>query len=200
MHYVLGGYRPDDIEVVAAFDIDRRKVDKPLNEALFAPPNCTKEIIGNLLELPVTVMMGNVLDGVSPHMKDYPENRTFIIAKKKPCDVTKVLKQTDADILLSYLPVGSEKATAYYAEACLKTGVSFINCVPVFIASNKEWAKRFEKKNIPIIGDDVVIYAGATILGRITVGARSVIGGNVWLTQSVAPDSSISQGREPRSP
>jgi myo-inositol-1-phosphate synthase len=166
MHYVLGGYRPDDIEVVAAFDIDRRKVDKPLSEALLGPPNCTKEITRNLPELPVTVMMGNVLDGISPHMKDYPENRTFVLLKKKPCDVAKVLKQSDADILLSYLPVGSEKASAYYAEACLKTGVSFINCVPVFIASNKEWTKRFAKENIAIIGDDVKSQIGATIIHR----------------------------------
>jgi myo-inositol-1-phosphate synthase len=166
MHYVLGGYRPDDIEVVAAFDIDKRKVDKPLSEALFAPPNCTKEITCDLPELPLTVNMGNVLDGISPHMKDYPEKRTFVLLKKKPCDVAKALKQSGADILLSYLPVGSEKATAFYAEACLKTGVSFINCVPVFIASNKEWTKRFEKKNIAIIGDDVKSQIGATIIHR----------------------------------
>lgn len=166
MHYVLGGYHPDDIEVVAAFDIDRRKVDKPLNEALFAPPNCTKNIIRELPEHPVRVMMGNVLDGVSPHMKDYPENRRFIVARKKPCNVAKTLKHCDADILLSYLPVGSEKATAFYAEACLNSGVSLINCVPVFIASDKEWAKRFEKKNIPIIGDDIKSQIGATIIHR----------------------------------
>jgi myo-inositol-1-phosphate synthase len=166
MHYVLGGYRPDDIEVVAAFDIDRRKVDKPLNEALFAPPNCTKNIIADLPEYPVRVMMGNVLDGVSAHMKDYPESRRFIVARKKTCNVAKTLKHLDADILLSYLPVGSEKATGFYAEACLNTGVSFINCVPVFIASNKEWAKRFEKKNIPIIGDDIKSQIGATIIHR----------------------------------
>jgi myo-inositol-1-phosphate synthase len=166
MHYVLGGYRPDDIEVVAAFDIDRRKVDKPLSEALFAPPNCTKEITRELPELPVTVMMGNVLDGISPHMKDYPAKRRFVLLKKQPSDVAKVLKHSGADILLSYLPVGSEEATAYYAEACLKTGVSFINCVPVFIASNREWAKRFKKKNISIIGDDVKSQIGATIIHR----------------------------------
>jgi myo-inositol-1-phosphate synthase len=166
MHYVLGGYRPDDIEVVAAFDIDIRKVDKPLNQALFAPPNCTKNIIRDLPEHPVRVMMGNVLDGVSPHMKDYPENRRFLVARKKTCNVAKTLKQCDAEILLSYLPVGSEKATAFYAEACLNSGVSLINCVPVFIASDKEWAKRFEKKNIPIIGDDIKSQIGATIIHR----------------------------------
>jgi myo-inositol-1-phosphate synthase len=99
-------------------------------------------------------------------MQDYSENRTFLVARKKPCDVANVLKQTGADMLISYLPVGSEKATAFYAEACLKTGVSLINCVPVFIASNKEWANRFEKRNIPIIGDDIKSQMGATIIHR----------------------------------
>jgi len=166
MHHDLGGYRPDDIEFVAAFDIDRRKVDRPLGEAIFALPNCTKVFHSNLPDFRVTVMMGHVLDGYSSHMRDYPENRRFIIARKKPSDVVKVLKQSGADILLSYLPVGSEMATAFYAEACLKTGVSLINCVPVFIASNKIWAKRFEKKNIPIIGDDIKSQIGATIIHR----------------------------------
>jgi myo-inositol-1-phosphate synthase len=166
MHYNLGGYKPDNIKFVAAFDIDQRKVDSPLKEAVFAKPNCTKVFNKNLPDFPVTVMMGNVLDGVSPHMKDYPEGRRFIVARKKPCDVVKVLKKSNADILLSYLPVGSEKATAFYAEACLKTGVSLINCIPVFIASDKSWAKLFEKKKIPIIGDDIKSQIGATIIHR----------------------------------
>jgi myo-inositol-1-phosphate synthase len=166
MHYNLGEYKPDNIKFVAAFDIDQRKVDSPLKEAVFAKPNCTKVFNKNLPDFPVTVMMGNVLDGVSPHMKDYPEVRRFIVARKKPCDVVKVLKKSNADILLSYLPVGSEKATAFYAEACLKTGVSLINCIPVFIASDKSWAKLFEKKKIPIIGDDIKSQIGATIIHR----------------------------------
>jgi myo-inositol-1-phosphate synthase len=166
MHYNLGGYTPGDIEFVAAFDIDKRKVGRPLSEAIFSEPNCTKTIKTKLEDSPVTVLMGNVLDGVSSHMKDYPENRRFIVSRKKPCDVVNVLKQSGADILLSYLPVGSENATAFYAEACLKTGVSLVNCVPVFIASNKEWAKRFEKKNIPVIGDDIKSQIGATIIHR----------------------------------
>jgi myo-inositol-1-phosphate synthase len=170
MNYDLGGYGPDDIEVVAAFDIDKRKVDHPLKEAIFAKPNCTKVFNAGLAEFPVTVMMGNVLDGVSSHMKDYPEERRFIVARKKSCDVIKVLRQSGADILLSYLPVGSEKATAFYAEACLKTGISLINCVPVFIASDKSWAERFKKKDIPIIGDDVKSQIGATIIHRALTG------------------------------
>jgi len=166
MHYSLGGYSPDDIDFVAAFDIDQRKVDKSLKEAIYALPNCTKVITDTLPDIPVTVLMGNILDGVSPHMKDYPGNKSFVVARKKPCNVVKVLMQTEVDILISYLPVGSEKATAYYAEACLKSGVSFINCVPVFIASDKSWANKFEQKKIPIIGDDIKSQIGATIIHR----------------------------------
>jgi myo-inositol-1-phosphate synthase len=166
MHHDLGGYKPGDIEFVAAFDIDKRKVDKPLGEAIFARPNCTKAFNHNLAAFPVMVMMGNVLDGISSHMGEYPEKRTFMVARKKPSDAVKVLKQCGADILLNYLPVGSEKATAFYAEVCLKAGVSFINCIPVFIASDKKWVKRFEKKNIPIIGDDIKSQIGATIIHR----------------------------------
>lgn len=166
MHYELGRYKPADITVVAAFDIDRRKVGRPLKDAVFAKPNCTMVFNKNLPDYPVTVKMGEVLDGVSQHMKDYPEDRRFIIADKKPCDVARVLKQSGAEILLSYMPVGSERATAFYAEACLKSGVGLINCVPVFIASDKSWAKRFEDKNIPLIGDDVKSQIGATIIHR----------------------------------
>lgn len=166
MHYDLGGYKPEDIEFVAAFDIDVRKVDRPLREAVFANPNCTKVFFPELPDFPVKVMMGKVLDGVSKHMLDYPANRRFVVSRKKACDVVKVLKDSGADILLNYLPVGSEKATKFYAEACLKTGVSLINCVPVFIASNKDWIKRFEHANIPIVGDDIKSQIGATIIHR----------------------------------
>ena len=166
MHYDLGGYKSADIDIVAAFDIDKRKVGRPLKEAVFAEPNCTKIFNKKLHKYSVTVQMGEILDGISQHMKDYSEKRRFVAADKKPCDAARVLKQSGADILLNYLPVGSEKATAFYAEACLKTGVSLINCIPVFIASNKSWAKRFEEKNIPIIGDDVKSQIGATIIHR----------------------------------
>lgn len=166
MHYTLGGYKPADIDIVAAFDIDRRKVGRPLKEAVFAEPNCTKVFNKEIPDYPVTVKMGEILDGISQHMKDYPEKRRFLAANKKPCDVARVLKQSGAELLLNYLPVGSEKATAFYAEACLKTGVSLINCVPVFIASSRSWAKRFEERNIPIIGDDIKSQIGATIIHR----------------------------------
>ncbi len=166
MHYSLCGYEPGDIKVVAAFDIDKRKVGKPLKEAIFSPPNCTKIFYNDIKNPDVMVSMGNVLDGVSPHMKDYPEERTFAVSDQKPVDVEKVLKESGAEILLNYLPVGSEQATRFYAQCCLNTGVSFINCIPVFIASNKDWASKFMEKNIPVIGDDVKSQIGATIIHR----------------------------------
>ncbi|MGO9379733.1 MAG: inositol-3-phosphate synthase [Dissulfurispiraceae bacterium] len=166
MHYDLGGYMPEDIDVVAAFDIDKRKVNKPLREALFAKPNCTKVFYPQLQEIPVTVCMGEVHDGVAPHMDYYPDERKFIVADEKPCDIVNALADSGAEILVSYLPVGSENAARYYASACLEAGVSLVNCIPVFIASDKEWIKRFEKKGIPIIGDDVKSQIGATIIHR----------------------------------
>ena len=166
MHYNLGGYKPGDIEVAAAFDIDERKVGKPLKEAVFTKPNCTKIFHDNLPEHNVTVMMGRVFDGVSDHMTDYRTDKRFIVSDKKPCNVPKVLKESGAEIFLNYLPVGSEKATAFYADACLQAGVSFINCTPVFIASDKDWAAKFQKKGIPIVGDDIKSQLGATIIHR----------------------------------
>ena len=166
MHHDLGGYMPGDIEVVAAFDIDKRKVNHSLKEALFAKPNCTKVFYPQLPDFPVTVSMGEIHDGVAPHMADYPDDRRFIVADEKPCDVVKVLADSGAEILVNYLPVGSENATRYYAAACLEAGVSLVNCIPVFIASDKEWIKRFEEKGIPIIGDDVKSQIGATIIHR----------------------------------
>jgi myo-inositol-1-phosphate synthase len=166
MHYNLGGYLPGDITVVAAFDIDRRKVGKPLHEAIFAKPNCTKSFQKMRLKSRATVSMGNILDGFASHMEQYPDDHRFIPLDRKSVDVAKVLKTTGAEMLLNYLPVGSEKATAFYAEACLKAGVSFINCIPVFIASQKSWASRFEEKGIPIVGDDIKSQIGATIIHR----------------------------------
>lgn len=167
MHYDLGGYRPEDIKIVAAFDIDARKVGKPLKQALFAKPNCTKVFCSDVPDYPVTVQMGPVLDGYSEHMKDYPEEQTFVLAEEEPVDVVKVLEESGAEILINYLPVGSEEAARFYAEACLKAGVGFINAMPVFIASDPVWARRFEEKGLPIIGDDVKSQVGATITHRV---------------------------------
>lgn len=166
MHFALGGYKPSDIEFVAAIDIDKRKVGKGLGEAVFAKPNCTKVFNPRLPDYPAKVQMGEVLDSIAEHMKDYPEDRRFIVSEKRPCDVPRLLKRSGADVLVGYMPVGSEKATAFYAEACLKAGVGFINCVPVFIASDKAWAKRFAERRVPIIGDDIKSQIGATIIHR----------------------------------
>ncbi|MBN1689133.1 MAG: inositol-3-phosphate synthase [Candidatus Omnitrophica bacterium] len=166
MNYDVSGYLPEDIEVVAAFDIDKRKVGERFDVALNAKPNCILPLFTDIPKSKVRVEMGPVLDGVSEHMSSYPADRTFIVADKKAVNVEKILKDTGAEILLNYLPVGSQKATEFYAEACLKTGVSFINCMPVFIVSDPNWAKRFEAKRIPVIGDDIKAQVGATIVHR----------------------------------
>lgn len=166
MHYNLGGYLPEDIEVVAAFDIDKRKVGERFDLALKAKPNNVLELFGDVPRSRVIVQMGPVLDGYSEHMTDFPADRTFIVAKQKSANVERVLKDSGAEILLNYLPVGSEEATQFYAEACIKTGVSFINCMPSFIVSDPKWSKRFEDKRIPIIGDDIKAQLGATIVHR----------------------------------
>ena len=166
MHHDLCGYTPAHIRFVAAFDIDRRKVGRPLSEAIFAPPNCTKVITPTVQGSDVIVSMGNPLDGVSAHMAQYPESRTFAPAEKKPDDVVLILKERGVDILLNYLPVGSEMATRFYAECCLASGVSMVNCIPVFVGSDRDWAHRFEEKGIPVVGDDVKSQMGATIIHR----------------------------------
>jgi myo-inositol-1-phosphate synthase len=166
MHETIGVWRVEDTEVVAAFDIDARKVGRPLEEAIFAPPNNTKQFFPAVPRTGVAVQMGQVLDGIAPHMADYPAALRFEPAKAMPVDVAKVLADTGAEILVNYLPVGSELATQFYAEACLKSGVSLINCIPVFIVSDPAWAARFTRAGIPCIGDDVKAQVGATITHR----------------------------------
>lgn len=169
MHWDIGGYTPYDIEVVAAFDIDQRKVGKDISEAIFAHPNCTTVFCDNLPKNGVKVSMGKVLDGFSDHMKNYDEQYTFVLSDQpEPSkeEVVKILKESGTEILINYLPVGSEEATSFYAECAIDAGVGFINCIPVFIASNPLWAEKFKLKNIPIIGDDIKAQLGATITHR----------------------------------
>lgn len=161
MHNSLGGYLISDIRPVAAFDIDKRKVGTDLSEAIFSDPNCTKKF-SDVPEYDVKVMKGQVLDGVAPHMKDY----FMVDDKQKPVDVASVLRKSKADILINYLPVGSEEAVKWYATQALEAGCGFINCIPVFIASNKQWAEKFKKAKLPIIGDDIKSLVGATIVHR----------------------------------
>lgn len=167
MHNVLGGYKISDIRPVAAFDVDKRKIGKDLSEAIFEKPNCTKVFCGNIPNLGVKVKMGPVLDGIADHLKNYPEDQRFVAAKAKPVDVAKELKKSGAEILINYLPVGSQKAVEFYAKAALDAGCAFINCIPVFIVSDKNWAEKFEKRNLPCIGDDIKSQTGATIVHRV---------------------------------
>ncbi|MEE8110468.1 MAG: inositol-3-phosphate synthase [bacterium] len=169
MYYDLAGYPPFDIQVVVAFDVDARKVGRPLHEAAFAPPNCTLAIVDSLPDYGVRVQMGEILDGVAPHMKDHPPERSFVASDRTPCDVEAALRESGAEILLCYLPVGSEDAIRFYAQCCLNTGVSLINCVPVFIVSDPEWEARFKERGIPVVGDDIKSQVGATIVHRALV-------------------------------
>ncbi|WP_431470860.1 inositol-3-phosphate synthase [Sphingosinithalassobacter sp. LHW66-3] len=170
MHWELGGYRPSDISVVAAWDVDRRKVDKDVSDAIFAKPNCTTVFCDRVKPTGAKVRMGRVLDGVADHMAEFVDERTFLLADApEPSreEVVEVLRESGADVLMNYLPVGSQEATEFYAECALEAGVAFVNNIPVFIASNPEWARRFEKAGVPIIGDDIKAQIGATIVHRV---------------------------------
>ncbi|MDA8169223.1 MAG: inositol-3-phosphate synthase [Nitrospiraceae bacterium] len=165
MHSEIGPYGAGDIDIAAAFDIDRRKVGKPVSQAIFAEPNCTKTITPDVSGS-VKVQMGNLLDGISAHMEGFAEGRRFIPANRKPVDVAAAIRKSGAEMLINYLPVGSEQAVRFYAGEALRAGVAFINCVPVFIASDRAWAERFEERGLPVIGDDIKSQMGATIVHR----------------------------------
>jgi myo-inositol-1-phosphate synthase len=173
MHCEIGGFRPADIQAVAAFDIDARKVGKDVSQAVFAYPNCTYEICRKIPPAGVKVQMGHVLDGVAPHMAEYPKRSRFVVSKRKPVDVVDVLRKSRAEILLNYLPVGAQRATEYYAGCAIQAGVALINCIPVFIASDKKWEQRFRSKGLPVVGDDIKAQFGATPLHRCLVKAMS---------------------------
>lgn len=170
MHWDLGGYRPSDIEVAAAFDIDARKVGKDVSEAIFAPPNCTTAFCPGMPKTGVAVRMGRVLDGFPGHMLNYREECRFMLAEEAEAsreDVVRTLEDSGAEILLNYLPVGSEEAARFYADCALEAGVGLVNNMPVFIASDPAWAARFREHGLPIIGDDVKAQLGATITHRV---------------------------------
>lgn len=170
MHFDVGRYRPGDLEVVCAFDIDERKVGKPLEVAAVAAPNNTMRIVPELPAYDVHVAMGPTMDGVSDHMAQFPPERRFVPAATPPVDVARVLRATRPDIVVNYLPVGSQQAAEHYARACLDEGVSFVNCMPTFIVSNPEWASEFARKRIAVVGDDVKSQLGATIVHRALAG------------------------------
>ncbi len=159
----LGGYEPRDIEFVAAFDVIDSKVGKDLSEAIFAEPNNTVKI-ANVEESKVIVEKGEVLDGLGRHYRGKVQ-----VSDKPPTNVAKVLKDSGAEILLNYLPVGSREGTRYYAEACLDAGCAFINAIPVFVASNSKWQQAFDDRALPCAGDDVMSQLGATVVHKTLV-------------------------------
>jgi len=162
----VGSWQASDIDVVTAFDIDPRKVGHSIGEAAFALPNCVRIFEPDLSAFTASVLMGPVLDGVASHMKDFPEEQTFLVADEPPVDVVAALRDSGAEVLVCYLPVGSEQAVRHYAEACLRAGVGMVNCVPVFIASDPAWADRFAAAGLPLVGDDIKSQLGATIVHR----------------------------------
>ena len=157
----IGGYTLQDIEVVTAFDVDQNKVGKHLSVALFTEPNCTPVYYDNIHKGPI-VEKGPLLDGIGDTVKSMIQ-----VSKERDVCVQEVLKKHKVDILINYLPVGSQEATEYYANECLECGVSFLNCIPVFIASNPVWEQKFREKGIPIIGDDMKSQYGASILSQV---------------------------------
>jgi myo-inositol-1-phosphate synthase len=171
LHSEIGGYGVRDFEVVCAFDVDRRKVGRPLEEAAFAEPNCAVVFHPELPQYGVTVQMGPVLDGVADHMADYPEERSFRVSEQEPVNLVDALEDSGAEVLVCFLPVGSEDGAREYATACLEAGVAMVNCLPAFIASHPDFAAEFKKRRLPIIGDDIKSQFGATLLHRIVARA-----------------------------
>jgi myo-inositol-1-phosphate synthase len=161
MHVSLGPYHVSDIEFSAAFDINATKVGHDLGDAIFAQPNNTFRF-ANVGELGVTVHRGMTHDGLGKYLK-----KVITKASGPTDDIVGILKETHTDVVVSYLPVGSEMATKWYVEQVLEAGCAFVNCIPVFIASSKYWRRRFEKRGLPIIGDDVKSQVGATIAHRV---------------------------------
>ena len=163
MHVSFGGYHIRDIRFVAAFEVNANKIGKDLSEAIFTEPNCVTKF-AEVPSLNVQVSAAPVLDGVAEHMK-----KVFSVYKEgelRPADIADVLKESKADVLVNYLPVGSRNAARFYAQAALDAGCAFINCMPEFIASDQAWARKFEERGLPIAGDDIKSQLGATILHR----------------------------------
>lgn len=165
----IGGYTVQDLNFVAAWDVDSRKVGLPLREAIFAQPNCCRVFQQNISD-DCIVNMGSTLDGISPHMLTYHKKIHFEVSNNAEAsldDVVKILKDSNADILLNYLPVGSQLATEFYMNAAIKAGVAVVNCIPVFIASDPVWEQKFIDAKLPIIGDDMRSQVGASVLSQV---------------------------------
>jgi myo-inositol-1-phosphate synthase len=161
MHVDLGGYHVSDLEFVAAFDVDAKKVGRDLAEAIVAPPNNTVHF-ADVAPIGVEVQRGPTLDGFGTYYQQVSAE-----SDATPVDIAAELRASQADVLVCYLPVGSEQAAKHYAQAALDAGVAFVNCLPVFIASDPEWAQRFVDAGVPIVGDDIKSQVGATIVHRV---------------------------------
>jgi myo-inositol-1-phosphate synthase len=161
MHVRLGPYHVRDVEVVAAFDVDGKKVGHDVAEAMVAEPNNTIRF-ADVPPLGVEVSRGPTLDGLGQYYREM-----ITESSEDPVDVTAILRETGAQVLVNYLPVGSEQAAKHYAQAALMAGVAFVNCMPVFIASDREWARRFSDARVPIVGDDIKSQVGSTIIHRV---------------------------------
>jgi myo-inositol-1-phosphate synthase len=161
MHVDLGGYHVRDVEVVAAFDVDAKKVGKDVAEAILSEPNNTIRF-AEVPHLGISVQRGPTLDSLGRYYRE-----TIDESDAPPVDVAQALRDVEADVLVSYLPVGSEEAAKHYAQAAIDAGVAFVNCLPVFIASDKTWAAKFVAAGVPIIGDDIKSQVGATIVHRV---------------------------------
>jgi len=161
MNVTLGGYHVGDVEISAAFDVSAAKVGRDVSEAVFAPPNNTVRF-ADVAPTGVEVMRGNTLDGLGKYLREEIDEAEGPVA-----DVAGVLERTGTDVMVSYLPVGSQQATEWYAERALEAGCAFVNCIPVFIASRPEWRERFEARGLPLIGDDIKSQVGATIVHRV---------------------------------
>ena len=161
MHVALGPYHVSDVEIVAAFDVDGKKVGRDVAEAIFTEPNNTIRF-ADVPPIGVDVQRGPTLDGLGTFYRETIEESAEL-----PVDVAAALRASGADVLVSYLPVGSEQATRFYAQAAIDAGVGFVNCIPVFIASDRTWARKFAEGGVPIVGDDIKSQVGATIVHRI---------------------------------
>ncbi len=163
MHVDLGGYAVADIQVVAAFDIAQDKVGRDVAEAILCEPNNT-QVFARVPKTGVTVQRGPTMDGLGRYLREMVQE-----SDAAPVNVADVLRRSEAEVLVCYLPVGADRATRWYAEQALAAGCAFVNCIPVFIASNPEWQARFEARRLPLLGDDIKSQVGATILHRAIV-------------------------------
>jgi len=163
MHVNFGGYHVRDIGFVAAFEVNSNKIGKDLADAIWTEPNCCAKF-AEVPKIGVRVLPGPILDGVASHMRE--PFHAYDEKEMKPVDVAEALREAKADVLVNFIPVGSNRATQAYAEACLDAGCALANCIPEFIASEPAWARRFEKKGLPVAGDDIKSQLGATILHR----------------------------------